>query len=292
MSNTVEQAWQFLATDGDYQVPVKAYLNDDESKEGISLVVLPALGVGVGYYEPLAAELHALGHHVYLAEQRGHGESALIPSRSVNYGFREMLEQDIATVVAKARENAPNRPVYLLGHSLGGHLACMYAAWRSNKDKNVDGIILAACATPWMEAYSGSTGRRLRFLYHFLPIGQRVLGYYPGHRLGFGGREARGMMNDWRELAKTNVYQARGMGVDFEEGIQRFKGRVLTLRMAEDAFAPANAMAAVWQKFKSAKRSHRLFDEQKLGVKADHFRWARKPTAVVDEVDAWLRRAL
>ena len=290
MNNTVKQTWQFLATDGDYQVPVKAFINNAEEGSSASIVMLPALGVRAGYYEPLAEALYELGHHVYLAEQRGHGESALTPSRKVNYGFREMLEQDIATVVAAARENAPNRPVYLLGHSLGGHLACMYAGWRNNKDKNVDGVILAACATPWREAYSGSTARRLAFLYHFLPISHGLLGYYPGHRLGFGGREARGMMNDWRELARTNIYRAKGMDVDFEAGIERFKGRILTLRMENDDFAPANAVAAVWQKFKNAKRSHRLFDEQKLGVPADHFRWARKPAAVVEEVDAWLRR--
>lgn len=289
MTNTVQQEWEFLATSTDYQVPVKAYVNDAAS-DGVSIVILPALGVGVGYYTPLAEALYARGHHVYLAEQRGHGESALMPSRTVNYGFREMLEQDITAVVAKARENAPNKPVYLLGHSLGGHLASMYAGWRVNKDRYVDGVILAACGTPWMEAYSGSTAARLRFLYHFLPISQKVLGYYPGHRLGFGGREARGMMNDWRELARTNIYQAKGMDVDFEAGIERFTGRILTLRMENDDYAPANAVAAVWQKFKKAKRSHRLFDEQKLGVPADHFRWARKPHAVVEEVDSWLRR--
>lgn len=290
MSNAIEREWQFLATNGGYEVPVKAFFNEDENPEGVSIIVLPALGVGASYYTPLAQALYEQGHHVYLAEQRGHGESSLVPSRRVNYSFRDMLEQDIATVVAHAREQAPHKPIYLLGHSLGGHLACMYAGWRNNKDKNVDGVILAACATPWMEAYSGTTAKRLRFLYHFLPVGHKVLGYYPGHRLGFGGREARGMMNDWRELARTNIYTARGMDVDFEEGIQRFKGRLLTLRMEHDDFAPANAVAAVWQKFKNARRSHRLFDEQKLGVPADHFRWARKPEAIVAEVDAWLKR--
>src|SRR5699024_6625652 len=228
MNNTVKHEWQFLATDNGYQVPIKAFLNEDKESTGVSVIILPALGVGVGYYQPLAEALRELGHHVYLAEQRGHGESALLPSRKVNYGFREMLEQDITTVVAKARENAPNRPVFLLGHSLGGHLACMYAGWRNNKDKHVDGIILAACGTPWMEAYSGSTAMRLRFLYHFIPVGHRLLGYYPGHRLGFGGREARNMMSDWRELARANIYSARGMDFDFEEAIQRFNGRVLT----------------------------------------------------------------
>lgn len=285
---TIEQpAWQFLPTATAYGVPIKAYMAaTDAAAEGVSIAILPALGVSVNYYEHLAEALRQAGHHTYLVEQRGHGESALRPSRSENYGFRELLE-DIDVAVAHIRSQAPERALFLLGHSLGGHLGCMYAGWRGVE--NVDGIILAACGTPWIKAYDGITAMRLRALYHLIPMSRRLLGYYPGDKLGFGGREARGMMMDWRALAGKNRYLARGMKVNFEKGIRAYDGRVLTVRMTDDDFAPSDAMAQVWQKFKQARRSHRLFDEKTLGVTADHFRWARRPEAVCTAVNSWVR---
>src|SRR5699024_12768728 len=63
---------------------------------------------------------------------------------------------------------------------------------------------------------------------------------YPGDKFGFGGREARGMMMDWRQMAGRNRYLARGMKVDFEQGIRCYPGRVLTVRMTDDEFAQSD----------------------------------------------------
>lgn len=287
MKTTEQPAWQLLPGENNYRIPVNAFLAAAEAANGgASIAILPALGVSVAYYEPLAQALQQAGHDAYLIEQRGHGESELRASRSENYGFREMLN-DIDVAVAHIRNQAPSKPLFLLGHSLGGHLSCMYAGWRG--EQHVDGIILAACGTPWIKAYDGIDAMRLRALYHLIPISRRLLGYYPGDKLGFGGREASGMMMDWREMAGKNRYQARGMKVDFETGIRNYSGRVLTVRMTNDDFAQSDAVAEVWQKFRQARRAHRLFDEKTLGATADHFRWARRPNAVCTAVNAWVR---
>lgn len=284
---TEQPAWQLLPGENNYRVPVKAFLAETATVAGgVSIAILPALGVSVAYYEPLAQALQEAGHDAYLVEQRGHGESELRPSRNENYGFREMLG-DIDVAVVHIRSQAANKPLFLLGHSLGGHLSCMYAGWRGVE--YVDGVILAACGTPWIKAYDGIDAMRLRALYHLIPISRRLLGYYPGDKFGFGGREARGMMMDWRQMAGGNRYLARGMKVDFEQGIRCYPGRVLTVRMTDDEFAQSDAVAKVWQKFKQARRSHRLFDEKTLGATADHFRWARRPNAVCTAVNSWVR---
>src|SRR5699024_12326951 len=111
----------------------------------------------------------------------------------------------------------------------------------------------------------------------------------PGERYAFACRGARGTMRDWRQMAGRNRYVARGMKVDFEQGIRCYPGRVLTVRMTDDEFAQSDAVAKVWQKFKQARRSHRLFDEKTLGATADHFRWARRPNAVCTAVKSCAR---
>jgi predicted alpha/beta hydrolase len=121
-----------------------------------------------------------------------------------------------------------------------------------------------------------------------IPLLNAAFGYYPGHRVGFGGREARTLMNDWLDLARTNVYGARGMDEDFDAAIARYTGPVLSLRMADDPFAPEAAMAAVTDKFHQATVSRHVITAEQIGDRADHFRWARKPEAVVEHILAWM----
>jgi predicted alpha/beta hydrolase len=267
-----------------YQVPLAWY---PALQARASIVLMAALGVGARFYQPLALALRDAGINVGLVEQRGHGDSLLRPSRKVDFGFRQALEEDIPAVLEKLELLAPDLPCYLMGHSLGGHYAAITAG---RLPENVAGVIITACGSPWVEAFQGKTRRQLKLLCWLIPLCNRLLGYYPGDRLGFGGREARTLMADWLALAKTNVYQAAGMDEDFDAAIGRYRGPLLSIRLAGDAFAPEAAMAAVSDKFHSATVSKVVISAAQLGDRADHFRWARTPAAVVDRILHWLPR--
>ncbi|MFZ5722533.1 MAG: alpha/beta fold hydrolase [Pseudomonadota bacterium] len=249
------------------------------------VVLMAALGIAARFYLPLAQALCAAGLNVALVEQRGHGESPLRPSRRTDFGFREALTEDIPAVLDHLAEQAPGLPVYLMGHSLGGHYAAITAG---RLPERIDGVILTACGTPWVPAFAGRTRRQLQLLVQLLPAFGLLFGYYPGDRVGFGGREARTLMADWRDLALTNVYSARGLAADLDSGIARWRGPLLSLRLADDAYAPEAAMAAVTDKFRSATVTRGVIDGAELGDRADHFRWVRTPDAVVRRVSAWL----
>src|SRR5690606_24654541 len=60
-----------------------------------SLSWLPALGIAAKHYIPFAEALAARGVAVFLHEWRGGGSSALRPSRDHDWGYRELLLQDI-----------------------------------------------------------------------------------------------------------------------------------------------------------------------------------------------------
>ena len=57
--------------------------------------------------------------------------------------------------------------------------------------------------------------------------------------------------------------------------------------MADDAFAPPASVEAVVEKFITATVSNVVLDEQMLGDRADHFRWARSPAATVQQIVHW-----
>lgn len=248
------------------------------------VLVLPALGTAADYYTRLADALRGAGFRVTVMELRGHGNSPLRPSRRVDFGFRELLDEDIPAALRELRAQAPELPVLLLGHSLGGHLAAISAG---RLRETLDGIVLAACGSPWTEAYEGATLRKLKLLCAAIPPLTALLGYYPGQRIGFGGREARTLMREWRALALSNRYRAQGIDEDLDTAIAGYDGSVLALRMADDDFAPDAAVRAVTDKFHSAAVEHRVLDAGVLGCRADHFRWARQPEAVVQVMTHW-----
>ncbi len=274
--------WQTLAADDGYAVPLCWFAATHPRG---NLVLMPALGVAARFYLPLADALCHAGINVALVEQRGHGQSALRPSWRVNFGFREALVHDIPAVLDFVSARAPTLPIYLMGHSLGGHYAAITAGRMPSR---IRGVIVAACGSPWVGAFTGNTRRQLRVLVAALPVLSLLCGYYPGDRVGFGGREARRLMADWRDLAKHDVYVARGLDENLEAGINAYRGPVLALRMAEDPYAPKEAMDSVCDRFQNARIDRQLFTAAQLNDRADHFRWARSPTAVVKAISDWL----
>jgi len=270
-----------LPSGAGYTLPVNWY--PAESARG-SVILMAALGMGARFYQPLAQALQASGLNVALVEQRGHGDSPWRPSRDCDWGFREPLVNEVPVALDWVKSRSSGVPVYLMGHSLGGHYAAMAAGVYGVQ---IDGIILAACGSPWLGGFAGATRRKLKFLCAMIPPASALLGYYPGDRLGFGGREARTLMQDWLALAKTNRYQANGFSEDLDCGIAQYTGPVLSLRMADDAFAPPMSVDAVTEKFITATVSSVLLDAQTLGDRADHFRWVRSPAATVQQIVRW-----
>lgn len=275
----------YLPTRSGYRLPLTWYAAEAPRA---SLVLMAALGVAARFYQPLAQALCEAGCHVALVEQRGHGGSALRPSRQQDFGFREAIEEDIPVVLAALQQWAPTLPVVLMGHSLGGHYAAITAG---RLPQQVAGVVVCACASPWLGAFRGRIHWQIRLLCALIPLCNRLLGYYPGDRLGFGGREARTLMADWRDLALTNRYRARGSAEDYDQGIAGYSGPLLSIRLADDVFGPEAGMAAVTDKFARAAVSKVVIDASELGDRADHFRWARSPAAIVAAISHWLDTA-
>jgi predicted alpha/beta hydrolase len=273
-----------LARTEPFELP--AWFHAAERAEA-TIVLMAALGVSARFYKPLAEALASAGMHVLLLEQRGHGESPIRPGRRADWGFREPLLGEVRYALEWARERDASIPVYLMGHSLGGHYASMSVGLDPDA---VDGVILVGCSSPWIGGFDGKVRARLKLLHVLIPLLTRSLGFFPGDRIGFGGREARGLMRDWLEFSKTNRYGGAGLTQDLDAGIANYRGPLLSIRMTDDDFAPERGVDAVVRKYTSAVVATRVLGDRELGDVADHFRWARTPLGVVREILAWHTR--
>ena len=87
------------------------------------VVIVPGFNAHSGYYGWVARELTAAGLAVYAVDLRGRGNSD--GERFFVQKFED-YENDVASTVALAKSREPGLPVFLLGHSAGGVVSCLY----------------------------------------------------------------------------------------------------------------------------------------------------------------------
>jgi alpha-beta hydrolase superfamily lysophospholipase len=87
------------------------------------VVIVPGFNSHSGYYQWVAEQLTAENLAVYAVDLRGRGRSD--GERFYVEQFAEYV-RDVSAVVKLAKPRHPALPVYLLGHSAGGVISCIY----------------------------------------------------------------------------------------------------------------------------------------------------------------------
>ncbi len=106
-----------------------------------ALVIQHGLKSHSGDYAAFAQSLAARGFAVYAADLRGHGHSS--GQRATLDDF-DQLVGDLQQTVTLARREVPQpRPVFLMGHSVGGALSALYA---EQHGAELSGLVLLAPA--------------------------------------------------------------------------------------------------------------------------------------------------
>lgn len=242
-----------------------------------ALLWLPALGVAARNYLPFARAMAETGVAVALHEWRGAGSSDRRAGRSLDWGYRELLIDDIPASRAVLRARHPDAPFWLGGHSLGGQLATLAAAMAP---ADIAGLALVASGSPYWRCFGHPW--LIRAFYAIVPAIAAVCGYFPGRRLGFGGREARGVMADWSRSGRTGRYAAAGVAVDLEARLAAVRAPLLALRLAEDWLGPQASLDWLLDKLSAAPHEVVPMGRRDLdGVAADHFSWMKSPAGVV-----------
>jgi len=244
---------------------------------------LPAMGVPAKHYLPLAEALATRGVAVALHEWRGIGSSTWRAGRRCDWGYRELLGLDMPTGLAAARARWPQARMWLGGHSLGGQLACLYAAAHPVA---ASGIALVASGSPYWRRFRH--GGLIRLAYGLATPLARACGHLPGRRIGFGGNEARGVTADWSRSGRSGRYAAAAMPVDFEQGLSELTLPVLALRLADDWLGPAASLDWLLGKMPRTSARHELVTARELSLpRADHFGWMKAPAPIAARLASW-----
>jgi alpha-beta hydrolase superfamily lysophospholipase len=124
-----------LAGVGGLRIYWQAWLPDRDARAVV--VIAHGASEHSGRYQHVATRLVSEGYAVYAIEHRGHGRSA---------GSRALIDRlantvsDLHCLVLQAGGEHPGAPVFLLGHSMGGTVAVVYALRHQDR---LRGLILS-----------------------------------------------------------------------------------------------------------------------------------------------------
>ena len=251
------------------------------------LIFLSALGTPAKVYRHFGRELSQHGLHVWTPDWRGIDSSSIRAGRCNDFGYRHLVEMDITANINAARQRFPDAPIWLGGHSLGGQLTLLAAA----RSSEIAGAILIASGSVHMPCYQGKLRWGIRLLVSLSGIASAIFGYFPGTRIGFGGREAAGVMDDWSHVARTGRYQPTGSEWDYEALMRSLCIPILAITFSADGWSPATAAKALLGKAPNCSVKHLDWSAADTdGVALDHYSWLKRPDLVVPTVAGYMLR--
>lgn len=251
-----------------------------------TIMFLPAMGVHAGFYDALGNALHAAGFHVVIGDWRHHGAGSVKPSRKVDYGYRELVREDCARLIAFTKTMFPTSKLLIGGHSSGGHVTALYATLAAPRE--VDGVFGVAAGAVYFRGWRGLEALRILALTQAAATIATAVGYFPGKQVGFAGLEPKTQMRDWARNARTGAFKLTGDSHDYEAGLREVQLPVLAISIDDDEFAPPSAARMLYGKFTNAKLEYESLTPERFGRKrVGHFSWAKTPEPVVARLKQW-----
>lgn len=171
-----------------------------------SVVIAPAMAVPQSFYAPFAEYLAAQGYAVWTFDYRGTGESRQGSMRGTKADLTDWVKRDYDAVVNVAADTHAGRPLFVVGHSLGGQTAPLLPS-----RERLAGLINIAVGSGSQRHITPRLRRTAPLLWYLLvPLLCPLFGYFPGARIGVVGDVPAGAMRQWRRWCLTPEYILSG----------------------------------------------------------------------------------
>ncbi|CAB5710126.1 Predicted hydrolase of the alpha/beta-hydrolase fold [Delftia tsuruhatensis] len=194
-----------------------------------SVVIGGAMGVRQAFYEAFATWLAGQGYRVTSFDYRGHGDSLQGPLREVRADLCDWA-RDYEAVIAHAKAQLPDQPLFLVGHSLGAQLPGLLRA-----PQRVDGLLSVAAGSGYWRDNAPRLKRMVPYFWHVLvPVATRLCGYFPGRRLRKVGDLPAGVMLQWRRWCLDPRYSVGAEGDAAARSYAAVRFPVMALSMSDD----------------------------------------------------------
>lgn len=164
------------------------------------IVVASATGVPQRFYRQFALDANANQIDVLTFDYRGIGLSAPDSLKGYKMDYRDWAEQDLAAAVQWA--NHDGLPVFVVGHSYGGHAVGLLP-----DPSLIQGAYVFGTGSGWSGWMPRLERLRVNLMWHvFAPILVRMTGFLAWSKLGMGEDLPKDVYRQWKQWCQFPHY--------------------------------------------------------------------------------------
>lgn len=250
----------FVTTDDSHRLAVTHFAAEGSCKA--SVLIVGAMGVRQDFYAPFARHLAMQGFAVTAFDYRGMGYSRNGSLRDLDADILTWAEHDVPTMLKEARRLNPDKPLYMVAHSLGGQILGLVPG-----REQVDAMFTVASGTGYYK-HNKSMPLRVRFLWYFaMPFYTWLFGYFPGKKLKKVGDLPRGVALQWTRWCKHPDYIVDDQGLPMREGHANLNMPIFGLSFEDDEFIPKPAIDQLHGFYRNARVERRHMEPREVGAR-------------------------
>ena len=262
---------------------IEQHGSEHRAAAAASILFIPALGVPIGYYRGMLSAWAARGRHIVAVELRGMPQSPVTNIRKQRFGYATIIHDDLPAIAASGAFQR-SAPIAVVGHSLGGQLALLAAATRTIDASAVVTIASGTSSPASQQTRSGRIKRRSQV--QMIKAVSATLGYWPGDRLGFGGRQPKTLMHDWCYEGIHGTYRSFA-DTEYEEALAQLPVPALAISLDGDQTIPLLAAEHLFHRLPAHTEHQHITSRNPNGF--DHIRWARHEyQPIIDATERWI----
>jgi len=227
------------------------------------------MGILAKFYGNFAAYLSQAGATVLTYDYRGIGASRPVRLRGFDASVEQWGSMDCAAGIAWLKRHFRDARVCVIGHSIGAFLTGF-----APNNHQIDKYVTICGHSAYWRDYKPQVRIQMYLLWHmFMPAITRVLGYFPGSRLGILENLPRGVALEWANRKHPDFYWnlRDSSGRLDQRRIHRLlahfaamKAPILAYSFTDDPFATVPATERLLSNFPNSSATHLRYSPQEL----------------------------
>ncbi|CEI20030.1 hypothetical protein PAMH19_5236 [Pseudomonas aeruginosa] len=225
------------------------------------LLIVPAMGVEQRFYAPFAAWLAERGYLAITFDYLGMGQSRNGSLRGLEVDVLGWARHDCSAMLAAALAESGSKPLYWIGHSLGGQIL-PFVEGRERIDRVFS---IASGSGYWKENSPRLRNKVWLFWYLVAPLLTPLLGYFPGRRLGMVGDLPRGVIEQWRRWCLHPQY-ALADGEAIRRAFSAVRTPIVSLSFTDDEMMSRGSIESLLGFYREAPKTAWRIAPEEIGA--------------------------
>lgn len=283
------RAVEFPAHDG-YTMAATLYRRVDALDPHDVLLFNAGGGLAVRRYRHFLRYLAGEGFPTLAYDYRGVGSNRPSKLRGFASGIEDWAEFDHAGAIDDIRTRYPNARLTTIAHSIGGLIACT-----APNGADQARLVLIGPHTGYWRDYAAGWKLPMALMWHgVMPLISRVVGYFPGSRIGLGDDFPLRFAMQWSSRTTPSFdIDARDARIwSLLGNAEALMSPVIALSFSDDAFASAAGVSRFLGLLPKARVERCDLDARKLARRIGHFGFfSRRNQALWQVIPHFLARA-